>query len=277
MNQGASSVKTIPFDTYQAAREVYNLENVYLLIGDSLEEIMAGIQIEYLDPTSSLTKDNIMHTALVTAFQFAENLADMAASEAVNKRMDWKYALHLPLNHPGISALALCHFRQNMKDSPRAIHQFSLLLNGLASRGLYGRTACGNLEPLEVLFTICKITRYSMLHIAMKNALGLLVSDSPEWLRAHALPHWYAHYTADRAPGLPGAETSVSLMDANTLGADIFTLLDALQCDQLSDLIDRPEIKHLSRLWEEQYRVTDNGVQWRLPGCLHCSSYRQGT
>ena len=35
--------------------------------------------------------------ALVTIFQFAEGLCDRQAADAVRARIDWKYALRLPL------------------------------------------------------------------------------------------------------------------------------------------------------------------------------------
>jgi hypothetical protein len=39
--------------------------------------------------------------ALVSVMQFAENLSDRQAAEAVRARIDWKYALSLPLNESG--------------------------------------------------------------------------------------------------------------------------------------------------------------------------------
>ena len=276
VNHAYKPLKNIPPDTYQAAREIYNLENVYLTIGDRLEQMLDDIRLDYLDPTSSLAGESVIRAALVTAFQYAESLPDLAASEAVQKRMDWKYALRLPLKHPGITALSLCNFRQNLKDSPKAIDQFGLLLQRLGNVGLYARISSHPLEPLAVLFSICQTTRFSLLHQGMKTVLGMLVSCAPDWMREHALPHWYIHYTSERIPTSAVGEASISLEEANTLGTDILVLLDALERDHLSDLLQRAEIQHLSRLWEEQYRIFGNDVQWRLPGCLNCSSYRQG-
>jgi L-ribulose-5-phosphate 3-epimerase UlaE len=39
--------------------------------------------------------------ALVTIFQFMENLTDRQAADAVRSRLDWKYALSLELTDPG--------------------------------------------------------------------------------------------------------------------------------------------------------------------------------
>ena len=49
--------------------------------------------------------------ALVSVMQFAEHLSDRQAAEAVRARIDWKYALSLPLNESGFHYSALSEFR----------------------------------------------------------------------------------------------------------------------------------------------------------------------
>src|SRR5213595_2390906 len=52
--------------------------------------------------------------ALVSVFQFLENLSDRQAAEAVRARIDWKYALSLELDDPGFHFSALTQFRQRL-------------------------------------------------------------------------------------------------------------------------------------------------------------------
>ncbi len=52
--------------------------------------------------------------SLVTLFQFTENLSDRQAAATVVKRIDWKYALHLPLTDDGFDFSVLCEFRQSL-------------------------------------------------------------------------------------------------------------------------------------------------------------------
>ena len=48
--------------------------------------------------------------ALVTVFQFLENLSDRQAADAVRARIDWKYALGLELTDTGFHfSVALLH------------------------------------------------------------------------------------------------------------------------------------------------------------------------
>jgi transposase len=52
--------------------------------------------------------------ALVSVMQFAERLSDRKAANAVRGRIDWKYALGLPLDDPGFDASVLCEFRARL-------------------------------------------------------------------------------------------------------------------------------------------------------------------
>jgi len=52
--------------------------------------------------------------ALVTALQFAENLTDRQAADAVRGRIDWKYCLGLALADPGFDFSVLSQFRTRL-------------------------------------------------------------------------------------------------------------------------------------------------------------------
>jgi len=52
--------------------------------------------------------------ALVTVFQFMENLTDRQAADAVRSRLDWKYALSLEITDPGFHHTVLSEFRTRL-------------------------------------------------------------------------------------------------------------------------------------------------------------------
>jgi transposase len=52
--------------------------------------------------------------ALVTVMQFAENLSDRQAADAVRARLDWKYALSLELSDTGFHYSILSEFRTRL-------------------------------------------------------------------------------------------------------------------------------------------------------------------
>lgn len=272
MGSTIKPVPDIPAETLQAARRVYHLEHIYMLVGDQLCEILTAVDLQLLDPTFSLGSSMTTRLALVTAFQYAEHLPDPLAADATLKRMDWKYALHLPLQHPGIGAPVLCQFRQNLYASPAAMKEFRGLLKPLGALGLYGREVLKTLDPAEALLVICQVSRLYFMKEAMKAALSMLVSRDPDWLRVNALPHWYTRYQTGRLNKSIDPNPNNAEDEAKAIGADMGQLLSRLCQPGCRVLRAQPEIIHMARLWEEQFFQDDSGLQWRLPGCANCSS-----
>lgn len=262
----------VPAETATAARKIYNIQHIYLRIGDELEAILAGVDLGQLDPSASLNSEAVYRLALVTAFQYAELLPDPLAEQATTRRMDWKYALRLPIQHPGVAEAALCQFRQNLFSFSNSAKEYSRLLAALGQCGLFAKSASQSLGAAQVLTTVCKITRLYWLNQGMRDALSALAAIAPEWLSEVALPHWYEHYK----PGHKGAAQfqamfSDPLQEANTLGADASRLLNALRQQKSFETAHLEEINQLSRLVEKQYLPNNGSVHWRMPGCLGCS------
>jgi len=55
--------------------------------------------------------------ALVTALQFAEDLTDRQAADAVRGRIDWRYLLGLELTDPGFDYTLLYEFRNRLLEN----------------------------------------------------------------------------------------------------------------------------------------------------------------
>lgn len=51
---------------------------------------------------------------LVTIFQFIEKYPDRQAVGTLRMHIDWKYALHLPLDYPGFCFSVLSEFRDRL-------------------------------------------------------------------------------------------------------------------------------------------------------------------
>jgi len=51
---------------------------------------------------------------MITVMQFAENLSDRQAADAVRGRIDWKYVLGLSLTDPGFDHTVLSEFRSRL-------------------------------------------------------------------------------------------------------------------------------------------------------------------
>ncbi len=260
----------IPYETSLAAHQIYSNNHVYLQIGDSLVSIFNKIDISLLDPSSRMNSDSIFRLALAGAFQFSESLPDSSTASATMKRMDWKYALFLPISHPGITINSLCNFRQNLFTSSTALQEFGNLLEILGNFGLFPHTNSPWLDPKATLSLICQTNRLFSVKEGMKSALSLVVSIAPEWVVGQVSPHWYQRYKTGPLRSLDLSKISDFQTNANRVGSDIFALLTALQKDDAPDLVTKAEIRHLRHLFQDQYLQNGDIIQWRTSGCANC-------
>ena len=192
------------------------------------------------------------------------------------RRLDWKYALFLPINHPGVSSASLCEFRQSLHSSRSGMREFGLLCEGLVKAGLPARLPAipAGADPVQcagqILAMVCTITRLHRLNLAMKLALGVLSSTRPDWLRTVLLPHWYERYKPGQLYQSIHSALGDPVKEVLALGADIRRLLAALRQPDAGELSTLPEIRSLARLWEEQYQQGPDGFSWRRSGCGNC-------
>lgn len=270
MNVEPNLIFNIPHETSLAAHQIYYNNHIYLQIGDNLESILNQIDISLLDSSSQMNSEIVFRLALASAFQFAESLPDSSASNATMKRMDWKYALFLPISHPGISSNSLCDFRQRLCSSSSALQEFGNLLENLGDFGLFSPSNSPWFDPKATLSMICQTNRLFSVLEGMKSALGLVVSIAPEWVKGQVAPHWYQRYKTGPLSSLDLSQKSEIQMYANRVGSDIFALLTALKKTDAPDLETKVEIRHLSYLFNDQYFQNGDIIEWRTPGCANC-------
>jgi hypothetical protein len=228
-------------------RWVFHIENLYLSIGDEFESLLGELNWANLDAFGDKSAGELFLLAMVTAFQFAEKLSDRAAADALRQRTDWKYALDLPLDYPGLDPAELAGFRRRLRANAEGRQVFRRMLAHLGQIGLLGSGAKGGLSATAVLRAIDMRNRVEGLAEAMRLALEDLAATHPEWLQANSLPHWVERYGPRRETGrqlyLEEQEEQLAAFQN-----DITYLLGAVARSGLTDLARMPEIKTLQAL-----------------------------
>jgi len=107
-------IQDVPELTAQIAQAAFPKGNIYLQLRDELgtiytDELFADLYAHDGQPATSPWR-----LALITVLQFAENLPDRQAAEAVRSRIDWKYWLGLEITDPGFDYSVLCEFRTRL-------------------------------------------------------------------------------------------------------------------------------------------------------------------
>src|SRR5688572_16698656 len=91
----------IPEETVRVAQAAFPKPTRFMTMRDQLGSIYEDAVFAELYPRRGQPAEAPWRLALVTLMQFADNLSDRQAADAVRGRIDWKYALALNLDDPG--------------------------------------------------------------------------------------------------------------------------------------------------------------------------------
>jgi transposase len=194
---------------------------------------------------------------LVTALQFAENLTDRQAAEAVRVRIDWKYCLGLDLADEGFDHSILSEFRARLLEHGLAERALDLLLTVLVKRGLLKPGGKQRTDSTHVLAAVRDLNRLELAGESVRAALEALAAAAPDWLaEAIDVPDWTARYGV-RVDSwrLPASQAKRAQL-ATAYGADGVALLRAVYAPDAPDwLAQVPAVDVLRQVLVQNYLV----------------------
>lgn len=104
----------VPPLTVRMARASNPRGTVAMWVRDRLDELFTDEDFIDWYPSDGRRGLSPASLAMVSVLQYAENLTDRQAAEAVRCRLDWKYCLGLELDDPGFDFSVLSEFRDRM-------------------------------------------------------------------------------------------------------------------------------------------------------------------
>lgn len=275
MSLRAPLVYCLPEDTAEVAHAAFPQGNAYMRVLDTLGPIYQNAQFAALFPKEGQPALAPAQLALVTLFQFAEGLSDRQAADAVRARIDWKYALCLPLKDAGFDASVLCEFRARLVEHGVEAQLFETLLTALREQGFVKARGQQRTDSTHVLAAIQVLNRLEMVGETLRHALNTLATVAPAWLQGWVPDEWFARYSRRfeeyrLPPGLP-ARTAL----AAQIGADGRQLLTAICAAEAPRwLREVPAVETLRQVWVQQFSMgeADAPIRWRAAGDLPPSS-----
>jgi len=263
----------VPASTAAVARAAFPRGNACLRLRDALGSIFADQQFAPLFPSHGQPAEAPWRLALVTLLQFAENLSDRRAAEAVRGRIDWKYLLGLELTDPGFDASVLSEFRTRLIAGGAEALLFDTLLALCRERGLLAKRGRQRTDSTHVLGAVRALNRLGCAIESLRAALNALAAAAPDWLRAHADPTWVERYAkpADDVH-VPQGEAARRTF-AEQVGRDGHALLGAVVVpDAPKWLREVPAVEVLRRVWVQTFCLVNetepaaggrSEVRWR--------------
>jgi transposase len=135
--------------------------------------------------------------ALVTVLQFAEDLTDRQAAEAVRARLDWQYALGLPLDEEGFDFSVLSEFRGRVAEHGLEEAALDALLAKLAAEGLVKAGGKQRTDSTHVIAAVRALHTIELAGESVRAALEALSAACPDWLTARlCVSDWASRYGA---------------------------------------------------------------------------------
>jgi transposase len=150
---------------------------------DELGTLYADNDFAALFPTRGQPAEAPWRLALVTVMQFAENLTDRQAADAVRGRIDWKYALGLELTDAGFDFSVLSEFRQRLLVGGAEDQLLEVMLTRFAERKLLNAKGRQRTDSTHILAAVQALNRIEVAGEALRHALNRLAEEVPAWLK----------------------------------------------------------------------------------------------
>ena len=247
-----------------------------MLMRDRLDVVFADEDFTHLYPSDGRPGCSPGQLALVLVLQFAENLSDRAAADAVRTRIDWKYGLGLELDDPGFDHSVLSEFRARLAEGDRADQLLQVMLDRLVAAGLLKGRGRQRTDATHVLAAVRRLSRLELAGESVRAALEEIAEADPDWLVPLIEPEWAKRYGRKVEIGkVAGGKVAVRER-AEEFGRDGQKLLTAVwAADAPGRLRMLRQVEILRRVWVHQYYWDREGqLRWREGTALPPASLR---
>jgi transposase len=270
-----TKVGPVPEDTAAAARASFKRKpNVYMQFADTF-----GAEFDFTDFSelySELGQSAIhpVRLLLLLMVAFLEGLSDKQVTEALAARIDLKYLLALPLDHPGYDASVLTEMRDRLIKGNLDSLLFDRILE-FAEKSQLLKATKQRTDSTIILSAARRLTRLELVIETLTHALDVVSEVVPRLVAqvAASFEQRKAYEISGFQLRLPKKETDLIAL-ADSVGRDGVRLLEALDSSPQAELLnDIDAIKTLRLVWAQQFRKDDDhGLKFRKPDELPSSA-----
>ncbi len=262
MSMHSAGLTPIPEETRQLAWRLCPKGTMVMHLRDELGPIYQDEDFADLYPKRGRQAVLPSVLGLVTVLQSIEGLTDRQAAEYVHTRMDWRYALALPLDETGFDYSILSDFRDRLVAAGAAERLLEPILQVARERGWLKGGGKARTDSTIVLAQIRALNSLESVGEGMRAALNALAEQNPDWLRTVLSPDWFDRYVHRfELARFPKDESKRKLL-REQVGTDVAQLLAALQ-DAPKPLGELAEVALLRQLFAQHYQQEGQQVRWR--------------
>lgn len=257
-------IPDVPEETAEIAQAAFPKGNTYMRMRDELGPIFGDEQFAELFAERGQPAASPAQLALVTVMQFAEGLSDRQAADAVRARIDWKYALGLEMTDPGFDASVLSEFRTRLVEGHAELLLFDTMLSCLRDKELLKVRGRMRTDSTHILAAIRTLSRLECIGETLRQALNVLATGAPDWLRSWAPAEWYDRYSRRFEDyRLPKSRADRYAL-GEQIGRDGMLLWEQLgRQPELMHLRELPALESLRQVWVQQFMLQEEQLKWR--------------
>src|SRR5919198_1283655 len=194
MSLRSEPIGPVPEETARVARAAFPRGTIWMRLRDEMGVVYEDASFRPLFAIRGRPAEAPWRLALVSVMQFAEQLSDRQAAEAVRARIDWKYMLGLELEDPGFDASVLSEFRARLVEGGLEQRLLDALLTLCRARGWLKAGGRQRTDSTHVLAAVRAVQRVGCARQALRLTLNTLAEVAPAWLYQHAHPEWVERY-----------------------------------------------------------------------------------
>jgi transposase len=255
----------VPADTVRVASKAFRKGHRWMKLRAELPDLYDNEAFADLYPTNGQPAYAPWRLALVSVLQFAEQLSDQQAADAVRSRLDWKYLLALPLDDEGFDASILSEFRTRLLQHDGGKRLLERLLTRCVERGWLKAGGTQRTDATHVLSVAHSLSRLELVLYTLSHALETLAQIAPEWVVAQCPAAWSERYGVRLSEWRLPSKDEARIALAQQAGRDGEALLTALWATpQPYEWLQKlPAIEALRRIWLQQFCQQQERLQWR--------------
>ncbi len=190
----------------------------------------------------------------MSVFQFMERLADRQAAQALRMRLDWKYALHLPLDYKSFDFSVLSEFRDRLIRGGAEGRVFEKLVEQIREMGLIKERGKQRTDSIAMLTKVRRLCRVETVVETLRLALVAVVEADREWSEEIIPPSWEEKY-AERFVRQRYSEKEWKDYEEH-IGEEGQWLIQRLEKGGApAELQNLPEVQVLKTVWTQQFRA----------------------
>src|SRR5947207_1674974 len=264
MSMKAHGVEPIPEETRRLVQRLIPKGTLVTQVRDALGPIYSDEPFAHLFAKRGRPAEAPWRLALVTVLQAMEGLTDRQAAECVRTRIDWLYALALPLDEPGFDYSILTDFRQRVLAAQAQDLLLEPILRLCRERGWLKPRGKQRTDATAVLARVRALSSLESVGESMRAALDAIAEQESEWLQAHLHPEWFERYVHRfELARFPKAETQQQLL-REQVGSDVAQLLACIDEASTPQAVGSlPAVTLLRQVFAQHYERQGQQIRWR--------------